>query len=130
MANESPAKIEDVIANKIRAQFVELLPENTFKEMVEKALKDFTQKTGYQNNSASPLEKLIEQELRDRFLRQVKAEFDKPEHLVHWGHNSQTPSIFVKEIISQLTPQIMEAFFGSMIQQAVSTLRNQISTIR
>lgn len=133
MADNTPAKIEDLVAARIRAQFVELIPEETFNNMVKAAIADFTsvRSRNYDGTSPGPtkLEQIILDEIKRRFMEQVRAALNSPEFVDRWGKDGMEPSEFVKRIITDLSPVLVQALFGSVVQSAISHMRNNLTRL-
>lgn len=126
MAENTPARIEDIVEQKIKAQFIELIPDEQFKALVNKAISEFTRSGGFDNDKRSPLEKMILEEIKTIFAAQLKDELTKPEYGQKWktdgtGHG---PSDVVKALLAELTPHIIEAQYGMMVQAMVNQIRS------
>ena len=127
MAENTPARIEDLVAARIRAQFVELIPEETFNLMVKKAINDFTNRK--YDHQPSELEKIILEEIKTRFLNSVRVAMDGPEFQQKWNNGQPEPSEFIKSALQQLAPALVESMFAGLVHSAVNMMRNNLSRI-
>lgn len=113
--------LRDKISDRIRSSFVELIPEEAWKAMVQKEINTF-RTVGLPN--------LIKEELKERLSKVLKEELNKPEYQGYWDiGNGQKPSEAVIEITKQLTPDLITAMWGSVIQRCVDELRNNLTTL-
>lgn len=123
-----PARLEDVVTERIRATVAELMPEEQWRALVESAIKEFTSQTSdWHGTRASPIQKMIFVALEKHFGQQIEKALASDEFRGVWGVNGgEQPSKGVTEIVRQLTPEIIAAAYGSMIQGAVAQLRNNL----
>ncbi len=112
--------LRDKISDRIRSSFVELIPEEAWKAMVQKEINKFM---------LEGLPKLIREELRERLSKVLKEELEKPEYCGYWVGNGERPSEAVMEITKQLTPDFITAMWGSVIQKCVEEIRNNLSQL-
>lgn len=121
----TPARIEDVVAERIKAQFVSLIPDDQFKNMVDRAIADFTQRTGYKKDSPSELEKIIQRILHKHFAEQVEALLASEEYAPVWGTPVQASQV-VKDFLKDLTPEIIQAQYASAYQILVTRIQTEL----
>ena len=129
MAENLPTKVEDVIANRIGAQFVEPIPEEAFTNMVKKEIAWFTtERDLYRNNiSTSPLIGLIRMELERRFKDMLVVEFNKPGYNEPCRQNGgMAHGEAAQKIIKDCLPEIVAAAWGGVIQMAINNLRSSL----
>lgn len=136
MADNLPARVEDVIANRIRAQFVELIPEEAFTMMVKKEIDWFTSTRSGQyydggRDQISPLQNLIRKDIERKFVDLLGAELSKPEYQPTIFNANGVPQMgdAVRAIIKECMPEIVAAAWGSTFQSAIMTLRNSLPRI-
>lgn len=71
---KSPAEI---ISGKIKAEFINLIPDDQWTAMVEKEINKFTARTGYSKNDPSEFEKMvkteIEKAIREKLVEKIRA---------------------------------------------------------
>lgn len=115
----SASNIRDRVAEKIRATFLDLIPEDVFTEMVESEIRAFTQDFGA---TKSPLKSMIEDELRSQFRTLIKDELGKPEYQGMWGSHGLSAGGFVKQVISENIETIVQAQYSALVQEAVNRL--------
>jgi len=87
---EIASSLRDKVSEKIKETFTELIPDETWKKLVESELKEFV---------AKGLPTLIQDEFKLRYSKALKEELDKPEYQAYWTSTGQRPSEAVKEII-------------------------------
>lgn len=64
-----PISVEKMIANRIRKDFIELMPKDTFEIMVKKVVNDFTKAdTRYNNTKPSKFDELVESIIVKEYL--------------------------------------------------------------
>lgn len=80
-----PSTLKDRVSDQIRSSFVELIPEDAWKQMVQREIDWFTKEevrqTGYyqERTLPSPLVILIRSELERMFKERLASELAKPE---------------------------------------------------
>jgi hypothetical protein len=130
MASEiaTVVNIQETITQRIRASFVELLPEEAFAKIVADEIKRFTtdKEQFYDNRNLqpSPLRQLIRAELQNRFKESLKIELSKPEYTPVWGNAGQEPGEVVKRIILESGAELWRAAVGNVVQEMVNRMRN------
>ena len=108
--------LNERVTEHIKDKFAELIPEEMWKEAVKIQTEQFLRKD---------LENLIQQLLKEKFTAEVKGLLESSDCNA-W--NSETPSEFVKELLRQQSASFMENMFGSMVQQAMYQIRNNMQT--
>jgi len=110
--------LKSKITDRIRNSFVELIPEEAWKTMVANEIDTLiTTKT----DRSSALQNLIKDELLDRFRKIIKEELDS-QQIYMYGKASD----FVKEVIKETAPTLIEELFGRIVQDAVLTIQNNL----
>ena len=121
--------LKSKITDRIKSSFVDLVPEEAWKIMVEKEVDHFINpqkdRYGSQNSKASPLEGLIQAEIEDRFKRYIKTELDKPEYST-WFSDGETPPSFIKAVIEKAAPALISIMFGRVVEDAVMRIKNNM----
>lgn len=112
---------------KIRSAFVELLPEEQWKQMVEAELKRFTQPTREQRYNGGPFEEKpsgFEALCREAFTEYLKTEIktllQSPEWREKWGSSTRPQ-------ISDAIQTWLTAHSAELIQSTVQTLAGQVA---
>ena len=128
--------VKDLVTERIRANFVQLIPEDVFTAMVAKELNDFTAERtvdgGYNRRTSSQFRDIIRAELEAQFKALVKEELSKPEFSASlWervpgtqGMTGPVPSLFVQELIRQAMPDMFTHIMGFMVQEQLNNMRN------
>lgn len=136
MSNEvSPlTKIQETIKDRIKEEFVSLLPPEIWNEMVSSVLKDFTadEKTNIYGskieNYESPIKKLIRKEIEDASLEAVKKELNKLD-VARWDHfgNSvagEAVTKLIEQNFKEILDSVQKGFVEMAVGLAVSHIRN------
>lgn len=111
------SSVQEKLQERIRSQFVELIPEEVFAAMIEKEIQTFMSKD---------LPELVKKVAGERVIVLIKAEFAKPEWAETWSGDSHSwqPSELVKKILEDSAPKLVQAMFGNMAAQIVQATRN------
>ena len=120
--------VRDKIAERIRTAFVELIPDEQWKAVVDAEIKRFSEPTcdRYRNDQPSPLQAIIRSELETSFRGAIKAELNKPEYLGNWIGSDQTPSEFVSDFLVKHSDVMIRAALGSVTQGILDNIRRSI----
>ena len=108
-----PSKIMDAVRDRIRAEFVALIPEATWTEMIKREV-DIFLKAG--------LAVIVRAELQAEVTRRMADIFKTPEWGNHWGPGAPVSEEVKKLLVSHL-PDIIEVTFGNMLQQLVQRMK-------
>jgi hypothetical protein len=122
----------ETIKQRIQIDFVSLIPDDVFQAMVDAEIKEFTTdvKTLYNNEvKPSPLRKMIQSIIEEKFRLQLKEELEKSEYVTQWNchKNQNDPSVAVNRIIRENMDLIIQQAFGNVIQEAVFKMRQTLS---
>lgn len=134
MTNEiSPMQsVQDRIADKIKAEFVDLMPPEVWKQLVEAQLQAFQSKTtSYGHSQEAPIAKLIREAIEAEAKTALKTQLD----LVFtntWvdANGKQVLGDAMKALIAEHFDTILASVQAGMVQQAVmfatQSMRNAI----
>ena len=119
--------IADVIRERLQADFMTLLPAETFKTMTDKAIAEFTQPKfrnlgDGRSFTMSDAEYLVYQELEKSFKERLKAAVSGPEFSQYVNGRLNAPE-FVTELITQHGDKLVAALFGGIITQVMQNFR-------
>ena len=117
----APTDLRTAVANRIRSTFVELIPEDQWKKLVDSQISAILQKRGYQKDQASELEEAIRSVVIAALKEKVKQELESKDY---WPEG--TASRFVVEYVTANKEAMIAAAFSWMIQEGLSHLRAQI----
>lgn len=124
-----PLTMEDVkerIAARIKASFVELMPEEAWTKMVETEIARFSkvQDRGCRDTrSFSDLQGIIREILEERYRDMLKAELVKPQYLGYF----EEPGDFIKGFIMDNVPAIMTALLAGLGQNLVEHMKRSVA---
>jgi len=123
--------IRDTIAERIRSEFVNLLPPGAFEKLVASELEDFQKETDPygRRRGRSPLQDLVRAEVRERLLAGIKAELDKPEYARAWG-NEQQVGAMIRAIAKECVPHFVENLLAEQLQNFTTQLRANLQSLR
>lgn len=126
MSNEV-VNIADIIRQRLQADFMTLLPEESFKLMTDKAIAEFTQPKMRHLGSGrqimmSDAEFLVYQELERSFVAKLKASVNSPEFNSFVDGRLKVPDL-VAELITQHGDKLVAALFGGLIAQVMQNFR-------
>lgn len=125
LAKADLSSVRDLIAERIKASFIELMPEDVWKATVQKEIDSFIEPNAYSRDKKSPLQQIIETDIRERFAAQVKAELDKPEYRGYW--DGTNPGETVQKIVKGLVPEIVKSMFEEFVQRTVDQVRSTLT---
>lgn len=126
-----PVSLSDLVRERIQKDFVSLIPEENWKELVDGTVKNFTQRKerGHRGNDnyrlTSDLEELILADLTERTKALIKTELNKPEYQTMWdGMGQNVASQVVQEICDKHAHKIFNVMISTMVSQVMMTMRN------
>ena len=132
-----PVSLSDLVRERIQKDFVSLIPEENWKQLVDGCVKEFTMKQSRDRNTSrerttSNLEELIYKELEDQAKAFIKAELGKPELANNlWGYADNGMAVplatqIVQEVCDKHAHKIFSAVVGSMVQNVMMNMRNSV----
>jgi len=137
MAEHLPATLQeafqstkDRIADRIKSSFVELMPDELWKSMVQKELQWFTTeppRNYYDKETVAPLRGMIREAIRAKIKEDIVAEIGKPEYEAIFGGTALRPGEAVRDIIKELLPEMVVAMFQGVVHASVDKLRQELT---
>lgn len=128
-----PTSMEDVkerIALRIKASFVELMPEEAWAKMVKAELSRFAERpapTRHETYPASPLQIIVRQILDERYRKMLKDELLKPEYQGSFDQYGQgEPGEFIKDFIRDNLPTIIPALLAGLGQEFLEHVKRSL----
>lgn len=110
-----PSKIMDVVRDRIKAEFVTMIPDEAWSEIVKGIVTKFRSPGG-------ELDKMVWAEMSVEVTRRMATFFQTPEWGNQWGSGGPV-SDQVKALLVSHLPGIIEASFGNLLQQIVQRLK-------
>ena len=108
--------LEDRVRERIRATFVELIPQEQWSALVGVELHRFTQRE---------LPELVKKAAAEHLQTMLKAELDKPEWRERWtGNHIPDAGPALAEALRQAAPEMAAALFAGLGNQIINALRN------
>lgn len=126
MGNElvNTSSLAEKVRERIQATFVELIPEDAWKKMVESEIERFTTDTrNYNGDVPSPLRQMIQQQVRERMQVLVKQALDSPEFAPKWENNKHMAADAVRTIVVEKAPEIFGAIFSQGVQDILNNMK-------
>lgn len=124
--------IQDKIRDRIRADFVELMPEDVWGKMVESVVETFTNPEkdhyGRATGKPSPLHQLIAKEIEELARQSINQELAKLDAGYWNSYGGKTASEAVMKMVTENMTDIMASIQSSManmmVANAVAAIRN------
>ena len=119
------AEFREQVEGRIKAEFMSLLPDEMFTEMVKDAIQRLTtsrtEGPDYNRRHVpSEFEKMVSEALKEDVVKQVRAVLAKPEWTGNWeGVIGEA----VEELVKKNAAQMVASVFGSAIQHAINNAK-------
>ena len=120
------------VKDKIKATFVDLIPEEQWNEMIQKEIDDFftyRPSGGYsRDKSYTSFESLVHGELKRECLERMKKYLDGKEFDVTWDKRGKpvvTESI--KKMMIDNAGEILASIYGEMFHQMLNSFKSHLS---
>lgn len=121
MANEV-VSFEDSVKLRLKSIVAELIPEDRWDGLVQKAVKEFEQ---------NDLPKLVKTELVEMFKGKIQGVLAGAEWQQKYGSSCQPEvSDVVKKLLIEAAPEMLAGLLGSASQQLMMNFRSQIQNMR
>lgn len=126
--------LRDQISGRIKSAFVELIPEDAFKQVVQTEINAFFEDQvnphayGQDRLVKAPFKKIIAEELDQRFREHIRVAMaaDNWNSLGWDRHGNISPIDFVKDVTRQLIPDIIEHTYGKVVQDVADSIRGNL----
>ena len=127
----NPAQIMQGVKDKIRATFVELIPDEQWNAMVQTEIEEFitpgtTSNNYQQSKQPSSLARIVQDELEKDLRVRLKELLAGPEWQEQWTNGKQTANDKIRQLLIDNSPEIMSKLLSSAIQQAVTQAHYQL----
>ena len=127
--------IKEKITERIRSSFIELIPEDQWKELVERELHEFIKDPekdsyGRQVSSTSPLKHMIRDAIREIVMTELQTYLTSPEFKVVYKEGRHGPSEGVKHLVKELAPELIEIVMQRALQDIVAGVLGQLQNMR
>jgi hypothetical protein len=124
-----PARLMDAVRDRIKAEFVGLIPEDAWRQMVDAEIKRFFARTTVQTNYGrdtetrpSPFESLVAEMMRERSKELVRQALE-----AQWDNTTQEhASPLLAECLAKYGQDIFAATFRGMFENALAGIRNNL----
>ncbi len=121
--------LKDKVSEKIKSAFVELIPEEQWKQLVSNEINRFTCKErDYSGEKPSILSTMINEAIRERFKAKIQEALNGNgfDAMYDSMTGKDMASTVAKEIAVQYAPQIVESLMSNLIQTAINRLRSDL----
>lgn len=130
----SPDDAVNAMKERIRLEYIALVPPEQFAKMIQAEINQFMQSTangyGYGSDTLrrSSFGAVVNEILRDRVTEEVKATFSAPDwnsstHNPHWPTFGQMVSEQVQQIVKEQAPEMVKLVMQSTLQSVVDSIR-------
>lgn len=125
-------KLMDAVRDRIKAEFIGLIPEDAWKAMVAAEVKKFFEakpSPGYYENRNMPsdFQKTVWDELEKETRARMKTFLSSPEWNTRWeGDGKKDVSEAVEKIVVEKSGDILAAILKGAIQSTVEEMRRRI----
>ena len=134
VAPYDPAKLMDAVRDRIKAEFVGLIPEDAWKQMVKAEVERFFKTEdvysyGYSDRKALPsqFQRVVWDALQEDTKARVKAFLDSPEWAGEWGENGQRKAgEAVRKIVVEKSGEILSSLLANAMQQTIEAMRQRV----
>lgn len=109
--------LNDIVRDKVKETFVNLIPEDQWNELVKKCTDDFVKKE---------LESVIKEELKKKMREKVSEELSSVVYASRWENGRQIPSQLIEMITKTLVPDIVTALMSGIVNEAVMQTANNL----
>lgn len=123
----NPEDAINSIKDRIRAEFVQMIPAEQFTEMVRSVVNSYTTKSEHYNSrqSFSDFDSTVKRELEDATKKEVVKLLDSPEWTGKWNGQNQEASDAVKSALAEHGAKILNTWLGNAFQQMIQNARMQ-----
>lgn len=110
--------LNDKVKEKIKAAFVDLIPEDQWNSLVDATSKEFMN---------VELPKIVREELDKKLREEVVGLLQGKDWLEKWNGSEYVASDMLGKIIRDSAPQMVEALFSKIVADAVNIVRNNLA---
>lgn len=125
MATYDPSKLMDSVRDRIRSEFVKLIPEEAWASLVKKEIDQFFKEeaSGYRSQQ-SGFQRIVWGVLEDRVKDSLKEYFDSEEWRGSWNSNGKpVASKVVNDLIKNNMQEIVTGILGGALQSVLQNMR-------
>lgn len=129
VANYDPSKLMDAVRDRIKAEFVGMIPEETWKQMVSAEIKRFFEakdSNHYDRPRYSDFQRVVWEEVDKNTRLRVKAFLDSPEWQSQWDGENNVMGEAVKKLMVEKSGEMVAVILGNAVQATLSGMRSNI----
>lgn len=130
VATYDPAKLMDAVRDRIKAEFVGLIPEETWKQMVQTEVKRFfevKERNGYSHTkSCSDFQSIVSDELDKATRKRLGEYLNGPEWQSQWDGQKDAMGEAVKKFMVERSGEVLATILGNAFQEAIRGMRQHM----
>lgn len=131
IAQYDASKLMDAVRDRIKAEFIGLIPEDTWKQMVKNEVDRFFAKQEVTSwgerprTATSNFQEEVHTLLKAEVTVRLKEYFGSPEWQHAWNeHGIPLASENTKKLIAEKMPEIVQGAVGSLVQNVINSMRH------
>lgn len=124
-----PTKLMDAVRDRIKAEFIGLIPEDVWKKMVDAEVQSFFEKgkeSNYYDTRVTPskFQRVVWEEMEKETRARMKTVFESGEWTTHFdGKGAPQAGAEVKKLLLENSGEIVSRVLQGMFQQTMDQLR-------
>lgn len=132
----NPNQFQDKVRDRIRAAFVELIPEDQWNALVQKEIDAFLttreeRVSGYSYETRvvvrpSALRQAVWDVLAEEAKKRARVMLDSPEWQSMWNGEREVLGESLAKFVEEAAPVLLKSMFTNAVQTAVASLRSQL----
>lgn len=122
------ASVQDAIKARIKAEFVNLIPDDMWKALVEEVVTDFItdkQRDRWDTKQTAPIKEIVRKELEEQSRTYLKAEIDRLGPNM-WNNGSSVVSEALRKLIADNFKDLLASTQAAMVDVAVQLAVNHM----
>jgi len=125
--------VQEKIKDRIKDEFVSLIPDEMWSQMVQAVIDDFTRGKADRYSSSTteaPMKRMIREAIEEMCREKIKAEL--AQHVTTWdGYGRRTVAEATEKMIRERAPEMLAATQAGMtqmlVENAIQNLRNSMN---
>lgn len=125
-----PSKLMQGVKDRIKSEFVSMIPDDQWSQMIEKEITEFfrTKESGYNHRVfVSDFSILVYDILKEECRKRMKEYLEGEEFQSVWNNSGRPQaSEFIKKLFIDNSGEMLNNFFSSMFQSHLEYMRNNL----
>lgn len=128
MEKYDPTKLMEAVRDRIRAEFVALIPDAVWTDMVQKEINEFFRmRDSRVQLTSSMFGDVVRAELKTECVKRILAYFGTDEWQAQWNSEGKPiVSPAMEQMIVRLMPDVLKAVFGDIAQEIVQNAMTRL----